>query len=247
MFDWSTVKDNAVAQKVKKEAAEFMSKCHFGSQGVAKTEDDIKDAANRLIDSGFHAIAFDTEMNYIELAKSMLDGISPLHAAVSYPMGRTTIKKKMQDFDTLLELGVTDTCVCLDWQAIFSKRYSDVEKEAKLLMEAYGDKFVKNAFVIPATLMSDTELIEVCRALDNAGVYSIKVNPGAKLNISFEEVALIERLFPKRFDIHPSGGIRSLDDVERYFELGCTVIHSVSSLDITQEFIDRQLKKYGGA
>lgn len=246
MFDWSTIQDETIAKKVKQEAFEFMAKCHYGSQGVAKTEEDVKAAVNRLIDSGFHAIAFDVEMNYVELVKSMLDGIAPLHAAVAYPLGRTTLKKKLNDFEILLKLGVTDACVCLDWQAIFSKRYSEVEKEAAVLMKEYGNAFVKNAFVIPATLMSDTEIIDVCKALDNAGVYSIKVNPGAKLNVSYEEVALIERIFPKRFDIHPSGGIRTLEAVEKYLALGCTVIHSVASLDITQDFIQRQIKNYGG-
>ena len=247
MFDWSKIEDKAIVEKVKAEAFEFMGRCHFGSQGVAKTEEDVIIAINRLIDSGFHAIAFDTEMNYALLAKKMLDGIAPIHAAVSYPLGRTTLKKKLQDLENLLDVGVTDACVCLDWQAIFSHRYSDVEKEAAILMKQYGNKFLKNAFVIPATLLSDTELIEVCKALDSAGVVSVKINPGAKLNVSFEEIALINRVFPDRFDLHPSGGIRTLEAVEKYLDMGCEVIHSVASLDITEEFINRQLKKYGGA
>ena len=245
MFDWDKVKDRTIADKVKQEAAVFMGRCHFGSQGVAKTEADVIQAINRLIDSGFHAIAFDTEMNYAPLAKSMLDGISPIHAAVSYPLGRTTLKKKLQDLETLKKLGVTDVCVCLDWQAIFSHGYDKIEKESKILMAEYGNAFTKNAFVIPATLMSDTEIIDVCRALDFAGVVSVKVNPGAKLNVSFEEVALIQRMFPGRFDVHPSGGIRTLEAVERYLQMGCQVIHSVASLDITEAYIRRQLKRYG--
>lgn len=246
MFDWNRIKDSKIAEKVKKEATEFMARCHFGCQGVAKTEDDVKAAVQMLIDSGFHAIAFDVEMNYVKLAKSMLNGLSPVHAAVSYPMGRMILRKKLQDLETLINLGVNDTCVCLDWQAIFSHRYMDLEKEAKAIMDNYKDKFYKNSLVIPATLMSDTEIIDTCKVLDSAGVISVKVNPGAKLGVSFEEVELISRKYPGRFDIHPSGGIRTLAEVERYLELGCQIIHSISSLDITEAFIERQLKRYGG-
>jgi hypothetical protein len=44
MFDFSQVKDKKVAEKIKEEARIFMSKCHFGCQGIAKTEKDVLDA-----------------------------------------------------------------------------------------------------------------------------------------------------------------------------------------------------------
>ena len=146
----------------------------------------------------------------------------------------------------MIELGVEDTCVCLDWQAIFSHRWGDVEKEAAEIMKEFDGKFYKNAFVIPATLLSDTEMIEVMKTLDSAGVYSVKVNPGCKLGVSYEEVMLIKRNFPNRFDIHPSGNIRTLEQFEKYRELGCQVIHTASTLDIVETYMQRQLKLYGG-
>jgi deoxyribose-phosphate aldolase len=94
-------------------------------------------------------------------------------------------------------------------------------------------------------LLSVTEIVAVCEALDAAGVISVKVNPGANLWVSFEEIELIQRKFPGRFDVHPSGGIRTLEDVERYLDLGCEVIHSAASLDITEEFIAKKMIQYG--
>ena len=80
----------------------------------------------------------------------------------------------------------------------------------------------------------------------SAGVYSVKVNPGCKLGVSYEEVELIKRLFPNRFDIHPSGNIRTLEAFEKYMDLGCQVIHTASALDIVETFMKRQLAIYGG-
>jgi len=246
MYNWEQVKDQNIAKKVKKEAEDFMSHCHFGSQGIEKTEKDIKDAVNFMMNSGFKPIAFDTELNWIPTVRDMIGDYVPLHVAISYPMGRNTLKSKINSLENLIRIGVTDTCVVLDWQAIFSKRYKDVEAEAKAIVKEFEGRFDKNAFVIPATYLGDTELIDVCSVLDTAGVESVKINPGAQMNVSFEEVALIQRNFPGRFDIHPSGGIRTLDAVERYREMGCDVIHTRSSLEIVEVFIDRQLRKYGG-
>ena len=52
--------------------------------------------------------------------------------------------------------------------------------------------------------------------------------------------------FPNRFDIHPSGNIRTLEQFEKYVELGCQVIHTASTLDIVESYMQRQLKLYGG-
>ena len=246
MFDFSQVENQEIARRVKKEATQFMAWCHYGCQGVDKTEQDVKDAVHRLLDSGFMARSFDTEIVYIPLAKSMLGDRIPLHSAISYPMGRTTVTQKLRDLDRAWQIGVRDTCLCIDWQALFSGRYADLETEAAEIMKRFGDAFIKLAFTIPSTLMSPTETLCVMRALDSAGVVSVKVNPGAKLGVSFEEVAFIKRHFPNRFDVHPSGNIRSLGEVERYLEMGCDNIHTISSLDITLDFINKRLLKYGG-
>lgn len=246
MFDFSTIKDENIRKKVWNEANDFMSHCHYGVQGIVATEDDVRTALQRLIDSKYTVRSFDTEMVWIPLAKEMLGDSTPLHSAVSYPEGRMLLEEKLIQLEKLVEIGVTDTCVCIDWMAIYSHDYKKVEAEARKIMEEFGDKFVKNAFVIPATNMSDTEIINTCAALDQAGVVSVKVNPGAMLNVSFEEIQLINRKFPGRFDIHPSGGIRTLDAVERYRELGCDIIHTRFSLDIVEDLIVRQAKKYGG-
>lgn len=247
MFDWSSINDKVIAEKVFQESYRFMKLCHYGIQGIHPTEEDVISTAQTLINSGYHAMAFDVEMNYVHLVKDMLKGIAPIHCAVSYPTGRMPLAHKLHDMAKLYELGVEDVCVCLDWQALFSKRYKDIEKEAEAIQREFGGVFKKLAPVIPATLMSDTEIIAVCNVLDSAGTVSIKVNPGTKLHVSFEEIRLIKRHFLNRFDVHPSGGIRTLYDAEKYLELGCNVIHSASCLEITDELIKRQVKRYTGA
>lgn len=245
-MDFSKIKNPAIAKRVREEGAALVARCHFGVQGLTKTEEDVKKALYRLLDTGFKPVAFDTEPTFVKMIREITGRSIRLHAAVSYPLGRMTLKKKLQDLENILNMGVEDTCVCLDWQAVFSHRYSDVEREAAAIMKEFDGKFYKNAFVIPATLLSDTEMIEVLKALDAAGVYSVKVNPGCKLGVSYEEVMLIKRHFPNRFDIHPSGNIRTLEQFEKYVELGCQVIHTASTLDIVETYMQRQLKLYGG-
>ena len=250
MFDFSTVTDKTIAEKVFAEAKDFMGHCHFGTQGVHRTEADVIAAAERVKKRGMTPLAFDIEMPFVPLAKELMKewpAPSHIHCAVAYPTGRSTTETKMKVLDAIRAIGADDTCVCIDWEAIFSGRYGDIEKEARQIVDEYLKDFFRVALVIPATLMSDTQIIETCKALDAAGVVSVKVNPGAKLGVSFEEVGLIKRKFINRFDIHPSGNIRTLADVLRYREMGCDNIHTISSMDITEDYIQMKLKEYGVA
>ncbi len=249
MFDFSTVKDQKIADKVFQEAKDFLSLCHFGLQGITRTEKDVIKIVEKLKATKMAPLAFDTEMEFVPMVRELFSDYCcdvKLHCAVSYPMGRLTLSSKMNTLEKLRSMGVDDVCVCLDWQAVFSGRYQDVEDEAYAMVNEFQSDFYRLAFVIPATLMSDTKIIETCRALDNAGTVSIKVNPGATLGVTFEEVALIKRMFPNRFDIHPSGNIRTLADVLRYREMGCNNIHTAAALEITDAFIVKRLKEYGG-
>lgn len=249
MFDFSTVQNQEIADRVFQEAKDFLSMCHFGLQGITRTEDDMREVIEKLKETKMAPLAFDTEMRFVPMARELFEDYCckvRLHCAVSYPMGRFRLISKMAALERLRETGVDDVCICLDWQAIFSGRYKDVEKEAAKIVNEFQDDFYRVALVIPATLMSDTQIIDTCKALDSAGVVSVKVNPGAKLGVSFEEVALIKRNFPNRFDVHPSGNIRTLAEVMRYREMGCNNIHTAAALELTEEFIRKKLKEYGG-
>lgn len=103
MIDWTKIKNPAIADRVREEGRFMMQRCHFGVQGIAKTEQDVKLALDRLMQTGFKPMAFDTEMNFVPMLKELTQGEINLHCAVSYPLGRMTLKKKMQDLETLLK------------------------------------------------------------------------------------------------------------------------------------------------
>ena len=53
MIDWTKIKNPAIADRVREEGRFMMQRCHFGVQGIAKTEQDVKFCAYvKGIDSG---------------------------------------------------------------------------------------------------------------------------------------------------------------------------------------------------
>ena len=50
-MDFSKIKNPAIAKRVREEGAALVARCHFGVQGLTKTEEDVKKALYRLLDA----------------------------------------------------------------------------------------------------------------------------------------------------------------------------------------------------
>ena len=86
MFDFSVIKNQEIAEKVFKEAKDFLSLCHFGLQGITRTEDDVKQIVEKLKKTKMAPLAFDTEMQFVPMVRELFSDYCckvRLHCAVS--------------------------------------------------------------------------------------------------------------------------------------------------------------------
>jgi deoxyribose-phosphate aldolase len=220
-----------------KEVKDFARLFHYGVLGIEKTTRDVRETLEKVLASGFQFKAWNTEMNLAQYSKDILQGRMRLHVPISYPMGNMTLKKKMKDLEYCVEVLQTDEdCVCLNYGHIMDHQYDRVEDEVRQIETRFG-ALTDLAYVIQATLLTDNEIVDVCRAIQNGGSRRIKVNTGYQWGTSPEEVALIRRVFGYSFDIHPSGNIKTLKQVQQFLELGVQNIHSLACFEIIDEYI----------
>lgn len=222
-----------------KEVRDFAALFHYGTLGIAKTAQDLRADIERVLESGYAFKAYNVDMVRARLTKELLDGKMRLHVPTSYPLGNLTLKKKQIDLAYCLKIGVDESCVCLNYGAIVSHRYDLVEHEVRTLADEF-EASIELAFVIQATLLNDCEIIDVCRAIGNGGGTRIKLNTGYSWGTSPEEVALIRRVFGHAFDLHPSGNITTLKQVDEFLALGVNNIHSLAVFEIIDEYIARR-------
>ncbi len=219
-----------------KEVKDFASLFHYGTLGIAKTTHDLRRDIQKVLDSGFNFKAYNVEMTLAPLTKELLDGKMRLHVPIAYPMGNFTLRKKQADLEYCVRIGVDESCVCLNYGAILSHRYDLIEHEVRMLTDTFEGP-LELAFVIQATLLNDNEIIDVCKAIGHGGGTRIKLNTGYGWGTSPEEVALIRRMFGHAFDLHPSGNITTLKQVDAFLALGVHNIHSLAAFEIIDEYI----------
>ena len=223
---------------------QFASMFHTAALGVRTGKELVKFEAERVRNSGYRFQAFNLESPYLEMADDILEGTHQLMVPIGYPIGGQTLKKKMTDLEYIVKHRADQCCITIDYQAALSNRYDIVEAECRAIHEVF-DEMLHIIDIVPATLFTAKELIELGKAIAAGGGYHLKVNPGYGLGSTFEELSLLKRVFGDTFILDPSGGIRELKDVAEYVRRGFTVIHSQKTFPFIEEF--RALKERGGA
>lgn len=220
----------------------FASMFHWGVLGIEKTHEDLKLGVEKVKESGFKIQAFNTEMTLAKEAKQMFGSQQRIHIPISYPMGNMTLKKKLIDLEYAIKIGSDESCIVLNHKNIFSKKYKELEKEVQTLNENFGN-ITDLAFVLQSAVLNDTDIINSCKAISYGGGIRIKLNSSYGWGVSPEEVRLVKRVFGKQFDVHPSGNIRKLEQVEEYLRLDIRVFHSLSAFDIVEQYIDKKISE----
>lgn len=214
---------------------EFASMFHTAAIGMYTGKELVKFEAERVRDSGYHFQAFNIESPYLEFAQDILGDTIQYMVPIAYPVGGQTLRKRLSDMEYIVKHQADQCCVSINYTAALSGRYDIVENDCKKMHEEF-DHDLHVIDIVPATLFTAKELIEVCKAIQSGGGYHLKVNPGYGLGTTFEEVCLIRRIFKDHFIIDPSGGIRELKDVRRLVNSGFTVIHSQKTFPFIEEF-----------
>lgn len=223
------------------EVMAFAGMFHFGVLGIEKTEADVRAAVQRVIDSGYILTAVDVEMVYAPMVIDMIAGRMTVHAPISYPLGNLTLRKKLRDLETLINIGVRDTAWCLNYRNILDHNYDQVAQEVQAAVEL-NQGMLEIEYNIQATLLTDHEIIGACQAILDGGGKAVKLNTGYGWGTGPEEIVLVRRIFDHALDIHPSGNIRTLAQVDQFLKHDVKIIHSAAVFEITEEYIGRLAK-----
>lgn len=228
------------------EVLSFAGMFHFGVLGIEKTAEDVRIGVDKVLDSGYIPTAVDVEMIHAPMVVDMLDGKVTTHTPISYPLGNMTLRKKLRDLERLIEIGVRDSAYCLNYRNILDHHFDLVADEVRASEESNQD-IVSIEYNIQATILNDGEIIDACQAIVDGGGKAVKLNTGYGWGTGPEEVSLVRRVFGYQLDIHPSGNIRTLKQVDEFLKSDVKIIHSMAIFEITDEFIERLRKERSGA
>jgi len=169
---------------------------------------------------------------------------------LGFPLGYSSVEMKLQELKYYISLGkeVTDFDIVINISAVKSKNWEYLKKEIRTLSQIVKKENRVCKFIIETSRLSEEEIVKVCEIIvDIPTVDFVKTGTGfGPRATTYRDVELINSVVEGKKEIKVSGGVRTLEQVERFISLGAKVFGSSSSVEIVEEFIRKRKNKGRG-
>ena len=201
---------------------EILSKCDHTLLAQGATKDEIKG----ICDDGikFKTASICIPPSYVEFAKGYIDAQGAdlkICTVIGFPNGNCTTDTKVFEARDAIENGADEIDMVINIGRLKDKDYDYVKGEIAQLRQACGENILK--VIIETCFLTDEEKIKMCEIVTAAKADYIKTSTGFGTGgATFEDVALFKKHIGPGVKIKAAGGISSLEDAEKFIEIGAS-------------------------
>ena len=156
---------------------------------------------------------------YVKQAAEYLAGRLPVCCVVGFPLGAMDTASKAFEAKTAVENGASEVDMVINIGRLKNGEYDAVREDIAAVKRAVGDKVLK--VIIETCLLTDEEKEKMCDIVPEAGADFIKTSTGFSTGgATFADIELFARCVKGRCKIKAAGGISTVEDMERFLDLG---------------------------
>lgn len=158
---------------------------------------------------------------YVKQAAEYVDGKLPICTVIGFPNGYSTTAVKVFETKDAIANGASEIDMVINIGFLKAKRYEEVEDEIRQIHEACDGKILK--VIIETCLLTEEEKIKMCEIVTESGADYIKTSTGfSTAGATFDDIALFAKHVGHDVKIKAAGGISSIEDAEKFMELGAS-------------------------
>ncbi len=157
--------------------------------------------------------------SYVKRAADYVEGKLPICTVIGFPNGYSTSAVKVFETKDAIQNGASEIDMVINIGDLKDKRYAEIEEEIREIHKACDGKLLK--VIIETCLLTEEEKIKMCEIVTKAGADFIKTSTGFSTGgATFEDAALLRKHVGANVKVKAAGGIASIDDAEKFIELG---------------------------
>lgn len=181
------------------------------------TWEEIKQICDDAIQYGTASVCIPP--SYVASVKEYVQERMAVCTVIGFPNGYMTTAAKEFEAKDALANGADEIDMVINIGWLKDKRYDLLENEIRVLKAACGDKILK--VIIETCLLTEEEKVKMCEIVTAAEADYIKTSTGfSKAGATFDDIELFAENIGPGVKIKAAGGISSLDDAEKFLELG---------------------------
>lgn len=158
---------------------------------------------------------------YVRQAKEYVGGRMKVCTVIGFPNGNHTTASKVFETEDAVANGADEIDMVINIGMVKAGNYDFVLEEIRAVRAACHDRLLK--VIIETCLLTEAEKIKMCGIVTESGADYIKTSTGfSAAGATFADVELFAAHVGPDVRIKAAGGISSMEDAERFLELGAS-------------------------
>ncbi|MGN9233993.1 deoxyribose-phosphate aldolase [Atopobiaceae bacterium HCP3S3_D6] len=157
-------------------------------------------------------------------------------AAISFPLGQTSIASKVFDTKDALSQGANEIDYVVNLTEVKAGRWDYVEREMREVVSVCDEARVPSKVIFECCLLSQEEKLALCRIAREVGPTFVKTSTGFSTGgATVADVRLMRANVGEKVQVKAAGGIRTADDFLAMVAAGATRVGCSKSIPIVEE------------
>ena len=201
------------------ELSQILSKCDHTLLGQASTWNDIK----AICDDGmlYKTASVCIPASFVKQAKEYVGERLAICTVIGFPNGYATTAAKCFMAHDAVDNGADEVDMVINIGWAKECKWTEITEEIRAIKAACKGKLLK--VIIETCLLTDEEKIALCKCVSDSGADYIKTSTGfSTAGATFADVELFAKHVAPHVKIKAAGGISSLEDAEKFIQLGAS-------------------------
>lgn len=179
-------------------------------------------------------------MDVAAAAKALAGSTVNVCTVIGFPHGSTSTATKVFETEDAISNGATEIDMVMNVSAMLSGDFEYVEKDIRAVVEAAHPKGASVKVIFETAFLNDDQIVKACELTEKAGADYVKTSTGfASEGATTHNVALMKKTVGDRLKVKSSGGVRTLDQLIDYMDLGVTRSGCSATAQVLEEFISK--------
>lgn len=171
---------------------------------------------------------------YVKQAKEYMGDRMKVCTVIGFPNGNHTTATKVFETEDAVANGADEIDMVINVGMLKAGNDAYVLDEIKAIKKACKGRLLK--VIIETCLLTEEEKIRMCEIVTESGAEYIKTSTGfSTAGATFEDIALFAKHIGPNVKMKAAGGISSLEDAEKFIELGASRLGTSRIVKIVKE------------
>lgn len=168
---------------------------------------------------------------YVGKVKEVFEDRVRICTVVGFPLGYSVTEAKVEEVKKAISDGANEIDVVVNICDVKNHDFGAIQNELEQIRKASIGHVLK--VIIETCYLTEEEKIQMCRILTQVGVDYIKTSTGfGSQGAQLQDIELFKKNIGPDVKIKAAGGIRTLEDMEKFLNAGCDRIGSSSAGEI---------------